>query len=216
MADNPIRYGLRWSPLNGTDCPNPIEIPVPTSQSFDVNGGASNVNLGPGDIVRLDNTGGADLCDGVEGAGGALAPYGVVVGVKPYWNASTGRMEFSDTLPSDVAWGTNLARQSKILVVPIELGYWDCDCDDAVTATTEAAYQTLVGLNIDVRHAGASGELRANPRLDVSAANTNNTFVFRIVRVSPTQENQDFSGNYVKLTVMANLFQRPPSNITGL
>jgi hypothetical protein len=96
---------------------------------------------------------------------------------------------------------------------------WEIDCDDAVTATTEAAYQLTGGANADHRlhgAAGAAAESGAKPRLDISTVNTTNTLIWRIIGISPTQNNRDYSGNYVKLLVVANLAQDPFQNATGI
>lgn len=216
MADNRQEYGFRWSVAanGGRPMPAPMEMIVPTLTSFDVNGGASNVALGPGDPVILLSTGGVDLCDGAEGAGGALAPYGIVVGVGPYWDGT--KMVRGSTLPSDTAYGTILERQSKVYVVPIQAGIWELDCDDATTATTEAAYQAFIGENVNYIFDTTSTNTRATPRIDISTHNTTNTLVLNIVGISPTKNNQDFSGNYVKLLVRANVVQLVSAGVTGV
>lgn len=207
MADNRKQYGFRWyRGLNGSkEMPAPERMIVATAASFDITGGASNVELGPGDVVRKLSTGGVGLCAGAETT--VVEPYGVVVGVGPYWDGS--KMVWKKTLPSDIAWGTNLERQSTVWVVPLAAGIWEVDCDDAVTATTKAAYQAFIGENCDFRHDTTSTNTRPTPRLDISTHNTTNTLTMRIVDVSDTAMNQDFSGNYVKLLVRANLIQDP-------
>jgi len=211
MADNRQSYGFRFAGARyGRDVPTNVECIVATGQTFAVNGGTSGVTLGPGDPVIRLSTGGVTLCDGAEGAGGALTPYGVVMAVLPYYDAASGRMTPTETLPSGVAWGTNLERQSKVLVCPMEMAYWELDCDDAVTATTEAAYQAFNGENCDYRLNGgivptANPQNRAHPRLDISAHATTNSLKFRIVRVSHTKDNVDFTGNYVKMIVELNI-----------
>lgn len=217
MADNPIRYGFRWS-YNANGGRNPPLVPaiIATSQSFDINGGASNVSLRAGDPVTLISTGGVNLCDGSEGAGGGVALYGIVAKVLPYWDATTERMVFADAIPSDVAWGTILERQSKVLVIPADAGVFEIDCDDAATATTEAAYQAFIGENCDHILTAASGT-KATPRLDISGHGTA-TAQWRIVSVSDTRENMDFSGNYVKVDVRVNEAptQLPAWGTTGI
>jgi len=215
MADNLRSYGFRWSTaLSGRPMPSPFEAFVATAQSFDVTGGASNVGLGAGDPIYPLASGGVTLCPGAETT--ALSPMGVVVGVAPYWNGS--EMINGKLLPSDTAWGTNLERQSKVFWVPFDAGVWEIDCDDAATATTKAAYQLLVNLNAPYRLNGGIGGVasdRAYPMLDISAAATTNTFTLRIMAISKTVKNQDFSGNYVKLAVRANLAELPSFALVG-
>lgn len=217
MADNVARYGFRW--VRGLDGGKPMPVveehTVATAASFDVNGGAQNVLLRKGDPVIQLADGSMDLCDGAEGAGGALVPYGICVGIKQYYDGSRLRVS-PEYLPSDIAWGTLRERRSAIFVMPISAGVWEIDADDAVTATTEAAYEALVGSNIDFRLSGLVNELYANPRGDISTTNTTNTLMLRIIAISKTVENSDFTGNFVKLHVIANRAQRPWSSATGL
>ena len=218
MADNRQNYGFRWSVAanGGMPHPKPIEVIVASAQSFDINGGASNVGIGPGDVVRSLSTGGVGLCDGAEGAGGATSPRYIVVGVAPYWDAAQGVMTYGNVLPSDTTYGTVLERQSKLLVVPVESGVWEIDCDDAVTATTQAAYQAYIGENANHIHDTTATNTRPTPRLDISTHNTTSTLVWNIVGISKTQDNQDFSGNYVKLLVQANVVQLKTAGIAGV
>lgn len=215
MADNRPAYGFRpWKALGGRNVPLPLECIVATAEAFNVTNGAQGVGLGPGDVVTQLSTGGVTLCPGTETTIGV--PFGVVVGVKPYWNATKSVMEYGPVLPSATAWGTVLERQSKLMVVPIDWFIWEVDVDDATTATTLAAYQAFIGENVDMVNTGASGETRAKPKLDIQTHAATNTITFRIVGVSPSQDNQDFSGANVKLLVRANLAQSPFMTATGV
>jgi hypothetical protein len=194
MADNMQEYGFRWSTrYNGGPMPTPIECIVATGQNFVVS--AANYSLRAGDPVKRVNTGGINLA----AAGDAL--YGICVGVLPYFNGS--EMQPTNALPSGVSWGTNLARQSKVLVVPAHLGLWEVDCDDATTATTEAAYQAFIGENCDHAFTPVTATLKVHPRLDISthaAADGQ----WRIFKIAGDVSNKDFSGNYVKVIVGVN------------
>lgn len=204
--DNPIKYGFRFARSRwGRTEPTPLKMTVATAESFDVSSGTSNVFLGPGDpVVRL-STGGVTLCPATS------PPFGVVVGVGPYWNGTF--MEPTDKLPSDTAWGTILDRQSTVYVVPFEQAYWEIDCDDAATATTKAAYQAFVNENCSfILCGGVSGHApttnspaRAHPRLDIATHAVTDSLILRIVAVSDTVDNQDFTGNYVKMIVELNI-----------
>jgi hypothetical protein len=220
MADNVQRYGFRW--VRGSDggkaMPTVEEHTVATGASFDINGGASNVSLGKGDVVQLAATGTAILCDGVEGAGGSpgLIPYGVVVGIKQYWDGTRLRVS-PELLPSDVAWGTNRERATKIWVLPITGCVWEVDCNaTAAGFDTEAEYEDMIGENVNMIHDITATNTRPTPRLDIANQATTNTFMFRIVGISKCVENADFTGNYVKLHVIANRAQRPWSSATGV
>lgn len=201
MADNMQKYGFRWSKqYNSGPMPNPIRVPVATGQNFVVS--AANYSLGAGDVCLIETTGMLDISLATEGV------YGVVVAVEPYWDGSV--MRPSNLLPSGVSYGTNLSRQSNLLVVPAHLGLWEVDCDDAVTATTEAAYQALVFENADHSHTPNATTLRVHPRLDISDHKTA-TAQWRIMGISGDVANKDFSGNYVKVVVAVNETQFGPA-----
>ena len=213
MADNRPKYGLRWFAGNPSPMPVPHEFHIATGTNFTVT--AVNYALGPGDPVIALAAGGVTVALATE------TGYGVCVGIGntgKLFNATKGLMEPSSTVPSGVAYGTNLERQTKVLVVPLKPDQlWECDCDDATTATTLAAYQALSHSNVDLTLAvsGVAGT-RLNPRIDISTTNTTNTLTWRIVKVSTTMENQDFSGNFVKLLITPNLTQWAPWATTGL
>lgn len=217
MVDNRPGYGFRWArEWNGCDVPKPITCLVATGTAFNVNAGAQGVGLGKGDLVTWNSTTGTvTLCDGSEGGSGTVAPLGVIVGVAPYWDATKSKMVFGEVLPSATAWGTVQARRSELYVVPVTAGLWEVDCDDAVTATTEAAYQAFVGENLDHINAGASGQTRAYPKLDISGHATTDSLKWRIVGISKTRDNKDFSGANVKLIVQANFAKLPEFNVTA-
>lgn len=209
MADNPQKYGLRWNQAanGGAPLPKPMEVLVADATAFDVSGGQAGVALGAGDPVKEVSTGGVTLAQ----AGDAL--FGVVIGVEPYWDGTV--MKPSPTLPSGTSYGTNLSRQSKLLVVPITAGVWEMDCDDKTTATTEAGYQAFINENADIALDLTSGNTRPYPRLDISTHGTGSAQM-RIVGISKTAENQDFSGLYVKLLVVGNEVQNAPWQTTGV
>lgn len=217
MPDNRIMYGFRWHAAldGGKSMPVPEEAHVATGAAFNVNGGPSGVALGYGDLVKRVSTGGVTMAEGNETGGGASdIAYGVIVGVGPYYDGTV--MRRRNTLPSGTAYGTNLTRQTKLFVVPLTAGVWEVDCDDAVTATTLAAYQDLIGNNVDYRLTQVAADTRPTPRLDISGVNTTNTLAMRIVGISKTVHNQDFSGNFVKLLVRPNESQVPPFTILGV
>lgn len=208
--NNTAEYGFRpysGGAFGGRATPNPIKGFCVTGQSFDVNGGAANVSLRKGDPVRRLSSGGFALCDGTEGAGGALAPWGIVAWVGPYWDGRV--MKDALALPSDIAWGTNLTRMSTIGVIPIHACLWEIDADTTdATFDTEAEYLAFVGENVDHILTGASGASYAYPKADISTHNTTNTLLFEIVGISGSVRNQDFSGTGVKLVLSANIAQQ--------
>lgn len=219
MGDNAIGYGFRWAKAHngGKNLPVPEMGIVASGQAFNINGLGQGVYLRPGDPVTRLAGGGFTLCDGLEGAGGGVVVYGICVGILPYYDATigtSGAMRPTDKLPSGLVYGTNLERQSKILIVPADAGYWEIDCDDKVTATTLAAYQAFQGENCDHTLTGATNAGFAHPRLDISDHGTA-TKQWRISAVSPIVENDDFAGLYVKLIVRINEAQQPGFVATG-
>ena len=222
MTDNVSRYGFRYQGLTaGPGMSKPIMKVVATSESFDVSGGLQNAALRAGDVVTLLSTGGVTLCGGTENSQTPVNPYGVVVGVMPYYDSTigaSGAMRPSKSLPSDIAWGTNLARQSKLIIQPFLPGHvFEVDADDNTTATTEAAYQALIGENVSMINTAAASASPpyAAPKIDISTHATTATLCFTIVGISPTLDNVDFSGANVKLLVEANIAQTGAYGLIG-
>ena len=201
--DNRASYGFRLRRAkNGRPLESPIKKLVASNTVFSVTSGATAVGLGIGDPVKLVNDGTVALAAGSETTPDDI--WGIVVGVGPVYNASLGVMQPSNLLASNVVWGTNLERASYVYVVPIEQAYWEIDCDDNTTATTEAAYNAFVGENVSMILTGASGALRVFPKADISSHATTNSLKLRITEISQTKDNQDFSGNNVKIVVEVN------------
>lgn len=201
MADNKRHYGFR--PVMTDSNPNgpvAIECLVATGQSFDVNGGASNVSIRKGDPLTLLAGGTVTLCDGFEGAGGGVALYGICAGIVQYWDAVEGVVVRKQELPADVAWSTNLLRASKVLVWPLNTFKWWQIISDGALADY-AAFVALQGSFFDHTLAGASGT-KVNPMLDISTNSTADG-QWRLERVANTV-GQDFAGLYVDLVVTPN------------
>lgn len=213
MADNRVEYGFRWSTsYNGSAMPPPIEVTVASGKAFSVTGGASNVDLGAGDPVKRESDGHVTLCEGNETT--PAAPYAIVMGVDAHWDGTV--MKRDTILPSNITYGSNLSRQSKLLVVPVTAGAWEIDVDDSTTATDLSSYQAFIGENVDHILTGASGDSRAKPQLDISTHATTATLHWRLIAVSKTVNNEDFSGANVKLIVRPNVAQDPAYNATGV
>jgi hypothetical protein len=215
MADNLKFPGFRWSQSanGGKAMPAPMRYPVATAYQGTINGG-SNIDINIGDPVKLLSTGYVAHSGGSESSGGnADNVFGIVVGIAPYWNGSV--MTPSNVLPGGQgSYGTNFDRQSFVYVIPASAGTFEIDCDDSSTATTYAAYLALVGENTD--HVLTTGsEPKTNCMLDISLHGTS-TAQWRIVQISTTAANQDFSGKFVKLWVQANEGQQSIYTATGV
>lgn len=203
MADNAFRYGFRfYRSRHGSGKQVVMEAWIPTATSFDVNGGAANVVLGAGDVLLQLSTGGVTLAIGSEGTDSTTIK-GVMTGIQQYYDTVNSVVtKKGPGIPSDLAWGTNLARQSRIYYTPIDSAIWAVQVDDATTFTTQATYEAAIGENCRFINTGASGENRAKPKLDISTHATTNTFPFKIVGLSSS--NLDYSGANVELLVISN------------
>lgn len=209
MADNQAQYGIRWAAgyAGQNNFPTVEERTVPSGASFDET--QTNLYLGKGDLVKLETNGGVTLWLNADTAAG---PYGVVMGVLPYWDGTV--MKPTRLLPSDIVYGTNLQRQSKVLVAPLAQGVWEADVDDQ-NNTTEAAYQTLVNMNVTVLNS-TTNTTRPAARIDISTAASTSTLNFRLVGISKTQLNQDFSGANVKMLIVGNVIQQAMDGQAGV
>ena len=207
MADNVHKYGLRWSrAFTGKSCPNPMERVVASEYQATNDGGGTNVDLNIGDPVK-------QLADGTI----ALATqqdhvWGVIVGFKPYWDGS--KMVPTSRLPGGTAWGTIEERKSIALVVPATPEtVWEVDVNGTSSSyDTEAEYRAFIGSNCEMDVPGDtsdSSKPKADPMIDPSTIATTGTLEWRIVGISPTEENRDWTGNYVKLLVSPNIHQHP-------
>lgn len=220
MADNQAAYGFRLFTGGFSTSSDPIvsRWPVVSNYSSATPVGTAGVALRPGDPVNLLASGMVQhltISDGTP-TEDTMKCLGVIVGIDPVFNSAKGQfgaMDRFNNLPTGVVYGTNLERQSNVLIVPAEGLTFEADCDDNVTATTLAAYQALVGENCAISY-NASAPF-ANPRIDISTHVTTSEQV-RIVGISPTLANQDFSGANVKLLVRWNICQNAPFTATGI
>lgn len=215
MANNKHRYGFRFSRnLSGApDQPPIIEMPI-VSGLQPQGAGAASVDLRIGDPVKQLSTGGIDLA----AAGDALI-FGVVMGFTPVWDGT--KMVPRNKWPGATAYGSGLTpieRQTRAIICLAGNVVFEIDCDDATTATTQQAYLALVGENCDhilPTDVTDTSNPKADPFLDIST-HTTNTAQWRILGISRTFENQDFSGLNVKLYVTANeLTVAPFGVVTG-
>lgn len=209
MADNRSRYGFRL--LNHLAGHVAYEERI-VADSYQANPGAAGaVDLCIGDPVVQANDGTVTIA-----AAGAVC-WGVIVGVIQYWDSVKGVLwpGTGGRVPGATTGGGIEDRYSKVLVVPVIGVEFEVDCDDAVTATTKAAYQAFVGENCDLSYSVDTTAKQANPRLDIST-HVATTAGWRIKRISKTLENVDFSGSYVKLVVECNEVQNPPAQTAGI
>lgn len=222
MADNAAVYGFRWAQsYNGKPQPQPIEVAVATGQNFTISGSATNWNLNVGDLVAYTTTGTIIVAGGNENAQVSAAVYGVVVGFggQGYFNSAVSRMQRALNLPSGVVYGTNVDRQSKVLVVPASFGFWEADIDGVggAAASTYFGYQAFIGENVDHQNVAITASLQLNPRLNIAShAAPGAALSWRIMGISQNFANQDYSGANVKLIVGINKGQEPYYTSSGV
>ena len=199
MADNAQLYGLRFhSTRSGSGIPAVVRKRVASAYNGSLNSAAVDINIG--DAVKLVNDGTV-----AHVVAGDTTMFGVVCGIGPYWDGT--KMVFNSKLPNSAgSYSTVYDRESTVLVIPFTDAIFEIDCDDSSSATTFAAYRTLVGNNGELVSAGSATTGKGHYRFDISdaVANTTASAQLRILDISPTLANQDFSGNYVKLLVVAN------------
>lgn len=221
MANNTHFYGFRWATnYNGRSMPVPMEMAVASAANFTVSGNATNLNLNAGDPVKINSDGTVSVSGGNENSQTSQTTWGIVVGMggQGYYNGT--RMVRAPFLPSGTTYGTNVDRQSKVLVVPCSAGVWEIDVDDNTTATTYLGYQAFIGENADHQNypnsqGHVNADLMVNPLLNIASHATTSTLAWRIVGVSQSLANQDFSGTFVKMLVSVNKGAEPFYTATG-
>lgn len=201
MADNRHLYGIRFfSSQSGSGRPACIEGIVASAYAGD-HGGSVGITIG--DPVDYLATGFMELTNDTATRD---TLYGVVMNIANAKIDANGKARPTNYLPSGTTYSLE-ETTSKLTVAPFSDHFWQMDCDDAVTATTLAAYRAFVGENVDMvfsRDTSIADKPRCNPLLDISTHAATAALMWRIVGVSKTRENADFSGNFVKLLVQLN------------
>lgn len=197
MADNTHIYGFRWSTAanGGKSMPAPVKLAYATGQN-DVDDASASVDINAGDPLKLMSTGGVKVALTTEDTA-----Y-IAVGFGPRWNGTA--MVPARKVNNATAWGTIEDRRQWIYGVDARAGVWEIDCDDKTTATTFAAYLAFINENANWVVPGRTATTDADPMLDISSHATTAGLGCRIVGISQTMYNQDFSGLYVKLLVRFN------------
>lgn len=206
---NPNYYGLRYhSSLIGHAPPVPLRMRVASAYQWSPSAIPCDLNVG--DCVKY-------VSDGtVAGAAGTDNVFGVIVGIQRFWNNSLSRFQFGTSLPGGTTYGSNLDRQSFVLVAPVQSLIFEAVCDDNTTATTEAAYNALIGENVDLSLNPVSGSTTASPKIDISTHSApGSTLNWRIVDMS-RRVDIDYSLTNVPLLITANIAQMGPFTAAGV
>lgn len=214
MVDNAKYKNFRWvSSISGVPTPKMIRGRVASGYTGAINGGSGSIDLNIGEPVKLLSTGFFAHAAGNEASGNnADSIWGIIGGIMPYFDGTI--MQVNNRLPFNTVYGTVLERQSFIDIIPVLGNRFEIDCDDNVTATTEAAYVAFIGENADHRLTTGS-EPKTNCMLDISTHGTA-TAGWRIVDISQNKKNVDFSGQFVTLVVECNEAQVVPYTPTGV
>lgn len=204
MADNRHKYGFRFfSTQSGSGRPACIEALVASGYQGNVGGGSTNVGISIGDPVDYLSTGFVELSNDTATRD---TLFGVVMAVANAKVDANGKARPASYLPGATSYSLE-ETTSRLIVAPFSDHIWEIDVDDATTATTLAAYRAFVGENCDFVYSPDTTNAdrpRANPVLDISTHATTAALHFRIVGVSKSRENADFSGANVKLLVQLN------------
>jgi len=214
VPDNLKRYGLRWfKGPNGESTPGIERHRVADAYHKTINGGGT-VDLNIGDVVALVSDGTIAHCDGTEGAGGELEPYGVIASIIEYFDGT--RMVTNTKVPGATTGGGVEGRITKVGVIPLGRNYFKMQADDKTTAATEAAYRAFLGENCEFVNTYLAATRQANPQLDISTHAVTATFAFRLVDIAQTVNNIDFAESNVDLVVQGNALTQAgaPSNAT--
>ncbi len=206
MANNRKGYGFRWvGNLDGACYPKPIEFTIASGYQAQVS--ATDIGLTPGDPVQFNV--GSPGTGFMELAATGATPniyWGVISGFSNARIDANGKARPASYLPGGTTWTTEATR-SKVLVVPFGRNIWEIDVTgNSASFDTLTEYRALqnrcvnLAFTLDVSN---PEKPKAGPSVDVSTA-TDDTADFRVLQVSFTQDNQDFSGNFVKLRVVIN------------
>lgn len=209
MANNTAMYGFRHVAGDHRSAQD-IECFVADAETIADDASAA-CDLSPGDPVKLTAAGGVNLAKTTDKV------YGVVKAVLGVYDSANGTYGPSNRVPVASTGGGLSERRTRVLVTLAKGNVFEVDVDEAITATTEAAYFALIGTNVEhvcVR-AARYGAFAAFPRIDISSTATTAGLGWRIVGISKNAANKDFSGTGVKLLVMVNDSQEPASPATN-
>lgn len=189
-------YGFRlWQPPPGTCQPNPIERQVATAYQAQDDGSGFSVDINVGDPLKMIAGGLVQLANTTD------LPDFICDGVVQYYDGTAIRRPAGNRLPGGTAYGTNFTRRSILRVIPTPGCRWRVCVNDAVSATTEAAYNALVGKNVIHVCTGVSALAAADPLIDISETAANDQLEWRIVEIPP---GQDFAAANVEIIVEVN------------
>jgi hypothetical protein len=179
------------------------------ADDFDGDLGGANADITVGCPVILTTTGTFAM------AGVTVPIWGICVGIEPFYDATLGAMKFGESLPNQTSYDTNLERESRILVVPVQGGQrFNVQTDEVSSGyDTYSEMRAFIGEHCDSVHV-ASQMPKGHWFLDIST-HTPVSGQWNIVDI-PNPDFQDFSAAYVTVTVVINEGQIAPFSATGI
>ncbi len=211
MANNTHRYGFKYAGnMEGGQGPRPLRFPVASAYHGQVSG--TDVDLNIGDPVSI-NAGFAELG---TGAGSSNLLYGVIVGCFAKVDAN-GKSRPCNRVPAGTTYASE-ANRTYVWVIPFGTNIWEVDVTgNTASFDTYTEYLGAVNKNVDLAYTlniVDASKPKADPTVTLTGIGTA-TKDFRVVGVSGTAENQDFSGNSVKLRVVINETNNAPYTVVG-
>jgi hypothetical protein len=182
-------------------------FPVATGVDFQ-DDSAVSCDLNIGDPVRLSN-GNLIVC-----AGGTADVYGIIARIQVLVGLEGKRRPFH-RVPNQVAYGTDLTKQTLVTVIPAVGQLFAINGSAAVAS--QAAALADVGENADhilTATADSDGNNTLNPQLVIGSASTS-TQQWRIEGVSRSADSQDFDATGLEWIVTVNETGQAPHDTTG-
>lgn len=202
---NLVRPGFK--PLHGSTTRAPVRGRI--ADDYDGDLGGANKDVAVGDPVRLVNTG----TFAIAAAGETV--WGVVVGIEPHYDSTLGAMKYSNNLPNQTSYDTNLERESRILVLPVQGGQRFAIQTDEVSSTYDTYSEMLAFIGEHCDHIFVASQMpTGHCFLDISTHATASG-QWEIVDI-PDPDLQDFAAAYVTLHVVINEGQVAPFSTTGV
>lgn len=203
MANTTLR-GLRWVRSDFGQFQHPVET-VRVASGY-------GTAIYRGDCVVLVDNAGVQTAERAVGSEGTKTDvYGVVIGVKQYWDGTY--MQRGRALPASTTYGSVIERASLLEVIPVFGQVFEVDCDDTSIGTTLSSYQTNAGANADLiieSVTGASG-------FALDASSLASTATLQVRYIGPSKGiDQDYASSRVKVQIRFNRAQHPATNTTGI
>ena len=206
---NASKYGFKWvGSLTGAQRPPILVHPVASGVDFQ-DDSAVSCDLKAGDPVSLAN-GFITVC-----AGGSANVYGVVASIPQVKAGVEEQARPFDRVPNQVAYGTDLTKQTLVGVIPAAGQIFAVRANSAVA--DKSAALAKVGENADhVLDAttDSKGNSQLTPKLVIGSSGTG-TAQWRVVDIDKSQDSVDFDATDLGYRVTVNETAQAPVDTTG-